>query len=57
MTADFGLFIRIGAALAIGFMIGLQREFAHQGEGSMAGTVIDPGHRNWGRILDVKDLL
>ena len=33
MTAEFDLFFRFGAALAIGFMIGLQREFAHGAEG------------------------
>lgn len=30
---EFDLFIRFGAAIAIGFFIGLQREFSHGGEG------------------------
>ncbi|MEN8240577.1 MAG: MgtC/SapB family protein [Chloroflexota bacterium] len=33
MPVEFGLFVRFGAALAIGFLIGLQREFAHGIEG------------------------
>jgi uncharacterized membrane protein (DUF4010 family) len=31
--AEFDLFIRFGVAIAIGFFIGLQREFSHGGEG------------------------
>ena len=33
MPVEFGLFVRFGAALAIGFLIGLQREFAYGKEG------------------------
>lgn len=33
MPVEFDLFVRFGAALAIGFLIGLQREFAHGVEG------------------------
>ena len=29
MTFEFDLFIRFAMALAIGFLIGLQREFSH----------------------------
>lgn len=32
MPAEFDLFVRFGTALAIGFLIGLQREFAHGAE-------------------------
>ncbi len=33
MAAEFDLFVRFGMALAIGFMIGLQREFSHGRDG------------------------
>jgi uncharacterized membrane protein YhiD involved in acid resistance len=33
VPSDLDLFIRFGTALAIGFLMGLQREFAHGGEG------------------------
>src|SRR3990172_7406719 len=40
---ELTLFIRFGTALAIGFFIGLQREFSHGGE----GKTIPPGERTF----------
>ncbi len=43
---ELDLFIRFGAALAIGFSIGLQREFSHGGE----GKIIPAGERTFALI-------
>lgn len=42
MPPAFDLFLRFGTALAIGFLIGLQREFAHSAE---QGASITAGER------------
>lgn len=46
MPVEFGLVVRFGTALAIGFLIGLQREFAH-GQG---GREITAGERTFSLI-------
>jgi uncharacterized membrane protein (DUF4010 family) len=43
MPVEFGLFVRFGTALAIGFLIGLQREFAH----GLEGREITAGERTF----------
>jgi uncharacterized membrane protein (DUF4010 family) len=43
MPVEFDLFMRFGAALAIGFLIGLQREFAH----GLEGREITAGERTF----------